>query len=238
MFCFNKIMSFQILTRQPVEFYEKNGVKFFKPFVAVDKFKRPVNVFFDKDSVSTIVAENHTKDYSFYELSFNPKNKTMIGQSLNAEPSGQGLGEILNLSALIEFHKNNLNRFKVFSLKEAIQFYARYGFKVVSDDKDFILKNLKNVIDEKSPLFVDLKRSAEFFAPRIEGKIKTSDPYISQRANNVFSAYLKELSRKHQDFDSSKINHSTNMEFTDWENLTNRDYLNSLLDEHKINYQV
>ena len=120
-------MALEILTRQPIKFYEKQGIKFFEPFNAVDKFKKPVT------------AENHQKKQSLYGLQFNIAKREMQGVTLAADPRKEGLGELLNLAALIEFHKNNLNRFKVFSLKESIQFYARYGFKIVSDDVDYIL---------------------------------------------------------------------------------------------------
>ena len=38
-------MDFQILRRQPIEFFENKGVKYFKPFVALDKTKKPLKVY-------------------------------------------------------------------------------------------------------------------------------------------------------------------------------------------------
>ena len=69
----------------------------------------------------------------------------MIGDSLAADPRNQGIGEVLNLAALMEFHKNKFNRFNLFSLKEAIQFYTRFGFKIINYDKGFIFNNFKNL---------------------------------------------------------------------------------------------
>ena len=56
-------MALEILTRQPIKFYEKQGIKFFEPFNAVDKFKKPVKLFFDEtEELTTLTAENHQKN--------------------------------------------------------------------------------------------------------------------------------------------------------------------------------
>ncbi len=232
-------MALEILTRQPIKFYEKQGIKFFEPFNAVDKFKKPVKLFFDEtEELTTLTAENHQKKQSLYGLQFNIAKREMQGVTLAADPRKEGLGELLNLAALIEFHKNNLNRFKVFSLKESIQFYARYGFKIVSDDVDYILNGLKLVMKSKNPRLENLRRDADFFYPKIAGTQKSDDPFLKERGCEVISNYLKYLARNNNKVDSSKLEYSSNMMFTDWEFETNRDYLNSLLDGHEINYRV
>ncbi len=224
-------MDFQILRRQPIEFFENKGVKYFKPFVALDKTKKTLKVYNLEDcqySPPSIIAENHQGKFSSYEVYLDSNTRTMIGDSLVADPRNQGIGEVLNLAALMEFHKNKFNRFNLFSLKEAIQFYTRFGFKIINEDKGFILNNLKNVEKSKGAIFNELRKDVAFFKPRIEGKI----------SSDVFSNFLKELSRKHIKYNSSKIDHGTNMEFSDWEFEINRDYLNSLFDKHEINYKV
>ena len=234
-------MDFHILRRQPIEFFANKGVKYFKPFVALDKTKKPLKVYNLEDcqySPPSIIAENHQGKFSSYEVYLDSNTRTMIGDSLAADPRNQGIGEVLNLAALMEFHKNKFNRFNLFSLKEAIQFYTRFGFKIINEDKGFILNNLKNVEKSKGAIFNELRKDVAFFKPRIEGKISSDDKYLNQRANDVFSNFLKELSRKHIKYNSSKIDHGTNMEFSDWEFEINRDYLNSLFDKHEINYKV
>ena len=200
-------MDFQILRRQPIEFFENKGVKYFKPFVALDKTKKPLKVYNLEDcqySPPSIIAENHQGKFSSYEVYLDSNTRTMIGDSLAADPRNQGIGEVLNLAALMEFHKNKFNRFNLFSLKEAIQFYTRFGFKIINEDKGFILNNLKNVEKSKGAIFNELRKDVAFFKPRIEGKISSDDKYLTQRANDVFSNFLKELSRKHIKYNSSK----------------------------------
>lgn len=232
-------MGIEILTRQPIKFYEKQGIKFFEPFNAVDKFKKPVKMFFEEsDELATIVAENHQNKQSLYGIQFDIPKREMDGVTLAAEPRREGLGELLNLAALIEFHKNNLNHFKVFSLKESIPFYTRYGFKIDSEDIDYILRGLKMVMKSKSPRLENLRRDADFFYPKIAGTQKSDDPFLKERGCEVISNYLMNISRNNNKFDSSKLDQSSHMKFTDWEFETNRDYLNNLFDKHEINYKI
>lgn len=230
-------MSFEILTRQPVKFYEKQGIKFFEDFQAVDKLKKPVKVFFDLDEDNVIKAKNFQDNESAYTISFNLPKKEMEGVTILAEPHKTGIGEILKLSALMEFKENMLNHFKVFSLKESIQFHTRYGFKLVSDDVEEILRYLKMVMKSKSSKYENYRYSANFYYPRIAGKVESDDKFLKQRACDVVSRYLQELSKDNVRVNPSDFKFSTHMMFTDWETQTNREFLNSLLDEHKINYK-
>lgn len=232
-------MSFEILTRQPIRFYEKQGIKFFEGFNAVDKFKKPLQVFFeDTADTATLVGKNYKNKESLYTLQFKIPKREMEGVSLSTTPHNEGIGEVLNLAALMELRENNLNRFNVFALKESIQFYARYGFKILSEDVDEILHNLRMVMKSKSERLEKFRYEANFFYPKISGKVESDDPFLKQRGCDVVSNYLKELSRHKVHANSSDLKYSANMRFTDWEFETNRDYLNSLLDAHEINYKI
>ncbi|MBD5401635.1 hypothetical protein HDR58_02380 [bacterium] len=231
-------MTFEILTRQPLKFYEKNGVKFFEDFYAVDKFKRPVKVFMgSQNNCSTIFTENVDKQRAFYEIDINPQGREMLGSSMEANPKRQGIGEILNLAALIEFHKNKLNYFRLFSLKDAIPMYARYGFKMITDSVDEILHNL-HMVQRSSDRYLHLKRNAFYYYPQVAGSVASDDPYMLRRASDVVSNYMKEMSRNGERVDASQLKYDAKMVFTDWEFQTDRNYLNEMLDKHEINYKV
>lgn len=240
LFCFNKSMTFQILAKQPIKFFEKKGVKFFEPFNAVDKNKRPVKLYFPEGQGTTVIfADNYEKKLSRYDLSFSPEKREMKGEALATEPQKEGIGEVLNLAALIEFHKNGLNRFKLFSLEDCVQYYTRYGFKIVTDDVDYILRVLKSIIKAKSVPRESLRFDAKFFYPQLEGTapMNKSLPETLYWSCNVMSNHLKELSRRGLKYDHAQLDDSYMM-FTDYEFLTEKDYLNSLFDEHEINYKV
>ncbi len=229
-------MSFEILTRQPIKFYEKNGIKVFDKFNAVDSFKNPLKVSFNPDE-TTIYAHDFKNTESAYTLNFNIPKREMEGVTLVADPPKKGIGEVLTLSALMEFVQNNLNYFKTFSLKESIQFHARFGFNLVTNDVDEILHHLKMVLKSRSPKFENLRYDANFYYPKLSGKVKNDDEFINSRACHVASKYLQELSKDRVKIDPSNFRYSSHMLFTDYETLTNKDYLNTLLDKHEINYK-
>lgn len=232
-------MVFEILSRKPIQFYEKNGIKFFENFKAVDKYKKPVTVSIDSQSYfPTIFARNHNDVDSFYELEMDISKRRMKGRSMAADPQKSGIGEIMKLASIMEFQANRFNNFDLFALQEAIQFYTRYGFKLVTDNVDEILHNLNIVKKSKSYRLSTLRDKAEFFYPRIKGKIPSDDPHLLQRGCDVVSECLKDMSRNGERINYRDLKYNSNMRYTDWETVINRDYLNSLMDLHEINYKI
>lgn len=232
-------MVFEILSRKPIQFYEKNGIKFFENFKAVDKYKKPVTVSIDSQSYfPTIFARNHNDVDSFYELEMDISKRRMEGRSMAADPQKSGVGEIMKLASIMEFQANRFNNFDLFALQEAIQFYTRYGFKLVTDNVDEILHNLNIVKKSKSYRLSTLRDKAEFFYPRIKGKIPSDDPHLLQRGCDVVSECLKDMSRNGERINYRDLKYNSNMRYTDWETVINRDYLNSLMDLHEINYKI
>lgn len=240
MFCFNKNMGIELLTNKPVKFYQKDGIKFFEKFRAVDKNCKPLELFMDEQNgCHTIFAKNHEGKNSTFELDFDLQNRSMKGKALIADPKHQEIGQVINLAALMTFYENKLNHFKVFAFRESMQFFAKFGFKVTTDNTDEILKLLKLVKKSKGQEFEDLRRQAQFFSDRVSGKVKDEVPSLNYYANNVFSNYLKGLARKGERFDPDKIPYNARMDFSDWEFQTdNKDYLNRLFKKHEINFQI
>lgn len=240
MFCFNKNMGIELLTNKPIKFYQKNGVKFFERFRAVDKNRKPVELFMDEQNgCPTIFAKNHEGKHSTFELDFDLQNRSMKGKALIANPKQQELGQVVNLAALMTFYENKLNHFKIFAFRESMQFFAKFGFKVVTDNDDEIMKLLKLVKKSKGQEFEDLRRQADFFGNRVSGKVPNDVPSLKYYACNVFSNYLKGLARKGEKFDPDKIPYNSRMDFSDWEFQTdNKDYLNQLFRKHEINFQI
>lgn len=233
-------MGIELLTNKPVKFYQKDGIKFFEKFRAVDKNRKPLELFMDEQNgCHTIFAKNHEGKNSTFELDFDLQNRSMKGKALIADPKHQEIGQVVNLAALMTFYENKLNHFKVFAFRESMQFFAKFGFKVTTDNTDEILKLLKLVKKSKGQEFEDLRRQAQFFSDRVSGKVKDEVPSLNYYANNVFSNYLKGLARKGEKFDPDKIPYNARMDFSDWEFQTdNKDYLNRLFKKHEINFQI
>lgn len=226
-----------------IKFVEKKGIKFFEGFNATIKNEKPVRVFFDGEMGET--ASIHVRDkkgnkLGFYDLKFNtPDKSSMEGVQLYADEPHENVGEVLSLAALIEFSKNNLNHFRLFSFKETLPFHARFGFILDNKNEDFILKALDYIKKSKVRYIDEIKYKASFFAPRIEQSEKylKEDKYLLERGCKVISDYLKHLSRNKINKNVPPFENGSWVQFTDWEFETNRIFLNPLLEKHNIDYR-
>ncbi len=226
-----------------INFVEKKGIQFFDGFNATIKNKKPVRVFFKetKDTLGSIqVNDSNGERLGFYDLEFfKPDKASMEGIQLYADTQKENVGEVLSLAALIEFSKNRLNHFRLFSFKETLPFHARFGFIIDNDNEDFILKALNYIKKSKLKYIDELKYKASFFYPRIERSdiYLKEDKYLLERGCKVISDYLKFLSRNNIKKNVPPFENGAFVKFTDWEFETNRNYLNPLLKSHNIDYQ-
>lgn len=228
-------MTFQILRKNPITFYQKGGIKFFNEFDAVDKFKKPLKISWDKET-SIAAKDSYNSDVSLYELELESGKKEAHGLSLVANPKEKGIGEVLNLASLITFNENKFNLFKVFSLRDSIPFYAKFGFNIKSDDPVEVAHNLKFVAKEKDGRYFDISNSARFFLKEMEQSPKSGKNF--ELANSVVGDYLRSLIRNGQKADSDDLYAHSHMEFTALDAAKNREYLNEMLEKHQINYQI
>ncbi len=235
-------MSFAIGSNT-IKFVEKKGIQFFEGFNATIKNQKPVRVFFDgeMDKVASIhVNDQKGNRLGFYDLEFHKPNKaSMEGVQLYADTPNENVGEVLSLASLIEFSKNRLNNFRLFSFKETLPFYARFGFILDNDNPDFILKALNYIKKSKLNHIDEIKYKANFFYPKIEHSEEylKQDKFLLERGCKVISDYLKYLSRNRIRKNVPPFENGTFVKFTDWEFETNRIYLNPLLKSHNIDYK-
>ncbi len=228
-------MTFQILRKNPITFYQHDGIKLFKEIEAVDKFKKPLKISLESDS-SIIAKDTYNSDISLYEINFDREKKEAEGLSLVANPKKKGIGEVLNLASLIIFNENKFNLFKVFSLRDSIPFYAKFGFNIRSKNPDEVLHNLKFVTKEKDGKYFDSANSAKFFFSKMKDPQNRGDNF--ELANNVVGDYLRSKIRNGEKIDSDDLYNHAHMEFSALDTVKNREYLNEMLEKHEINYQV
>ncbi|MBO6256784.1 hypothetical protein J6N69_01940 [bacterium] len=228
-------MTFEILRKQPVKFYHQNGLKIFEPFKAVDKNKKTLELSWNlKPDYSSIMAKStYNNDMSIYNI--DTTHNGFKGISLVANPQKKEIGEVLNLASLITFKENNISHFDVFALRDYIQFYAKYGFNIFSNNINEILHNLKYLAKSKEEKFSDMVYSAKYFRSQLEKNATTDNKLLS---NNLISDYLRTLSRNGRKIDADDLYSHTHMRFSSLDEIRNRDYLNELLDKHEINYKI
>lgn len=234
-------MAIGILRKQPLTFYTQNGIKFFEPFRAVDKNKNPLELSWNhKPQSSSIMAKStYNDDYSIYDMDINAGKNNFHGISIVATPKNKEIGEVLNLASLITFKENNFLNYNVFALRDAIPFFVKYGFNILTSNINEILHNLKLITKSKGERYFDTRESAKFLTDRIQhvkdDMVKTS--YIPT-SNQIISDYLKTLIRQGKKIDTDDLYNHTHMSFSTIDTIRNRDYLNELLDKHEINYTI
>lgn len=232
-------MTFEILRKQPIKFYKQNGVSFFEPFKAIDNYKKPLEVsWYHKTDSSSIIASTDKDNLSIYNMELNHNDNSLRGLSIVANPRNRGIGELLNLASLITFKENNLSDYSVFVLRDAIQFYTKYGFNILSSNINEIIHNLKFLAKSKRVEYADMKDSAKYYLKKIEhGSDKEKQQYIPL-SNNLVSDYIRNLTRKGQKIDGDDLYNHTHMHFSTIDTIRNKDYLNELLDKHEIDYKI
>lgn len=233
-------MTFEILRKQPIKFYYKDGFKFFEPFKAADNFKKPIDISWHhkSDSSSIVAKSKYNDEFSLYDLEMNPSMHELTGVSIVANPKRKGIGEVLNLASLITFKENNFFEYKVFALRDSIQFYTKYGFNLLSSNINEIMHNLKFVTKADNERFFDIKDSAKFFIDKLEHGTKREKQVYTALGNNLVSDYIRALAKNGQKIDGDDLYNHAHMHFSTIDTLRNRDYLNALLDKHEIDYKI
>lgn len=233
-------MTFEILRKQPITFYEKNGIKFFNTFSAADKFKKPLELSWNlKSETPSIVAKSsYNDDKSIYEIKLDNKRTECKGLSIISNPKNKGIGEVLNLASLITFKENMFSDYYIFALRDAIQFYTKYGFNLLSHNINEIIHNLKYVAKNKNERYSDIKNSAEFFIKKLKDPDYKDKSNITILSNNLVSDYMRDMIREGHKINSDDLYSHTHMHFSTIDTVRNRDYINTLLDRHEINYEI
>lgn len=231
-------MSIEIITRQPIKFFEKKGIQYFEPFDAVDNMKKPVRIFLNHtEPTAGISAKNFLDSTSRCDLEFNMDDKSIYNKALQASPEKRGMGEILNLVSFIEFHKNKLKKLWLHSYGESVPFFSQFGFRIDSDNDELILDGLVKVIKSKSPNIQNVRDDAYRLYPYVYFP-EIKNPEILKRSCDTISEYLKQVVRARDKNENISINNFTKMVFDDTDLEKNKEYLNTLLDKHEINYQI
>ncbi len=228
------------LRPQTIKFFEKKGLQFFEEFRAVDKHKMPITVNIpEPDTFTSIRALNeYGEDVGHYDILFKKENSVLEGTQLLVDDEGKQIGEILSLSSLIEFSKNNLNHFNLYSLAESLPFHLRLGFLINNDNPKFILEGLQQVMKTKLPHMEDFKYDAKFAHTKVSQTDEKSPEGISfmKQGCKVISNYIKYLSRNHIKKGMPEFDTGTNVTLSDWELKTNKEFLDELLKKHNIDY--
>lgn len=226
-----------------IKFVERSGIKFFKPFLATNKYGDTVQVRYGKKTINDtkiLVSNEYGRDLGECNLNFIKDERTIHSRLLRVYEGdeGKGIGELLGLTGLLELWGNNWNNFKLFSLRQSMGFFAKLGFKLDTDDADYIIEGLK-YIKRKAKINPEAARNAEFFLPKVQHYPESlkDDEFLLDHSANVISKYMKEIMRRGQKRYMPNYECGSHFKFTDWEFLTEKNYLNHLLEKHNIDFR-
>jgi hypothetical protein len=226
-----------------LEFVDKNGLKFFNRFSAVDKKGRTVNLGIESPDDLTSIKVNglFNNQLGFYDILLSPEKSEMQGVQLyvNKSASHANLGQILTLSSLMEFKMNKFANFKLFTLKETIPFHLKYGFVIDNKNPYFILDGIKQIRKSKAPNIDDIKQRANELYPKLTSRYYdvSDDRKLLEKGCNVVSEYITYLSRLNMKKEIPTFDIGTHLKLSSWDFERNKLYLNGLLKRHNIDFQ-
>lgn len=231
--------------KNKIDFVERRGIKYLKEFWAFDKNFDPVQIRHKGrlgPKTTLIASDLKGNQLGKYELEYIPQERTIKSPLLLIDEKARGrhIGQLLTLSGILEFRGNRYNRFKLFSLGDTMGFHAKMGFVMDSDDLDYIKEGLRAVLRSKAKYYDDIKTNAKIYTERLKDyqNAKENEPAVLARASKIISDFMKELLRHGDKKNVPDLIRGSHFRFTDWELLTEKNYLNKLLEEHHIDYRL
>ena len=230
-------------SKRAVSFYEKNGLKFFNKFNALNTRLKSVDLHVvDKDKFHAIMIDDaEGSNLGTFEINFRKDLSTIVGQQLISYTEREGNGQLLTLAAIMELAKNNMNKLTYFAgdLKN-IPFLAKFGFILENDDTRYLMNGLKQIMKSKLPNIEEFKYKSRYLHSMLDmlGDVVPDDKSLFHSGCRVLSDYIKFLVRhKYPKKYYPYLEVGSDMKFTDYELLINKNYLNKLMDSHYLDYK-
>ena len=205
-----------------------------------------LNTKYYPDVTERFITELRNKDEKIlgYELfSFEDFNNDLFGYSIRVNPElrqkGLRLGELLRLSSIIEMFENKINKLKIYSKDTAIYFHSKYKFEpsITSfKDRDEALNSIINNPQTGMEKFIQSAR-------QLLEKIKQHEKPEIQReaikeANEITKRYIEKALETKQGSEIYPFSYGMGMELTKDTVIKNKDFYNTLFQNHGIDYKI
>jgi len=230
-------------SKRAISFYEQNGIKFFNKFNSLNTRMKSVDLHIPQPGkVTAIMADDaEGQNLGTFEIIFHKDKSTIEGKQLISYKEREGNGQLLTLAAIMELAKNRMNKLTYFAGDtKNIPFLAKFGFILENDDTRYIMNGLKQVMKSKLPNIEEFKYKSRYLHSRLDmlGDVVPDDKSLFQIGCRVLSDYFKFLARHNAPkklYPYMEV--GSDMKFTDWELVTNKRYLNYLMDKHYLDYK-
>ena len=226
-----------------VSFYENNGIKLYNKFNALNTKMKPVDLYIkDKGKFHAIMIDDaEGENLGTFEVVFKKNQSTIEGQQLISYTEREGNGQLLTLASIMELAQNRMNKLTYFAGDtKNIPFLAKFGFVLENDDARYLINGLKQIIRSKIPNIEEFKYKSRYLHSRLDmlGDVVPDDKSLFHSGCQVLSDYIKFLVRhnypkKYYPY----LEVGSDMKFTDWELVTNKRYLDKLMDVHYLDYK-
>lgn len=229
-------------SKRAISFYNKNGYVFFNKFEALNTRMKTVYLEMTKEEPKTTIriSDNRNKELGSFDININKDKRTIEGGLLVSHYPREGNGELLALTAIMELAKNKLNHLTCFSREENVPFLTRLGFLIDTDDSRYIRRGLKRIMKTKLPGMEDIISKAKFWEPQLKalGDTIPEDKSVFQFSCKVISDYMKIIARcRYPKKNYPFFGVGANTEFTDFQLLTEKTFLNHLTEKHCLDYK-
>ncbi len=230
-------------SKRVISFYDHNGIRVFKKFNALNTRMKSVDLYYtDKGKYPAIMIDDYDgENLGTFELVFNKAKSTIEGKQLISYTEREGNGQLLTLAAIIELAQNRMNNLTYFAGDTSnIPFLAKFGFVLETDDSRYIMNGLKQIIKSKLPNIEEFKYKSRNLHSRLDmlGDVIPDDKSIFKLGCKILSDYFKFIARhRYPKKYYPYLEVGSDMRFTDWDLVTNKRYLDKLMDVHYLDYK-
>lgn len=177
-------------------------------------------------------------------ISIDTHNKYMTGYNILVEPEFRQkhfrFGELLRLASIMEIVENKSPYIYIYSKDTAVYFHSKYKF--VPNIKTFEERNssLETILRDKSPEIKDLVEKAKDITRQIALNKNNSDIQREcvQKVNILISEYIERAMQKKDPQINHPFKKGIEMRLYRDTILKNKEYFNTLFENHGIDYKI
>lgn len=145
----------------------------------------------------------------------------------------QHLGELSRLASVITMLKNGLKEINILSIDDAVLYHSKYKFEPNIESQQSAILILKHITSSNSEVFAAKAKKI------IADFRKTDDTETLYKATNkLVSEYIEEMKTQQSKTSKPFTYWGLDMRLTRENVIKNRDFFNSLLEKHDIDYKI
>lgn len=228
--------------------YFGNNVKIFKTIPVKNEILGNLSVgirkYIDGGNRFIIEIKNAlNKVFGQEIISIDSPQKPMYGFYIEVLPEYRKksfrFGELLRLTSVMEMLENKASQIEIKSKDSAIYFHAKYKFTPFEKNTDDSIRILKNIMNDPTKSFSDLKAKAKTTLQTLENNLHNIPvrQQLHLDINDLAEEYIQRA-LKTSNIDAHSFNTSMYMRLTRENIEKNKDFYNKLWAKYGIDYKI